>query len=368
LVNGDGRLSRAGIVAALGHVVAIYLAARIGPGAVDLPNAFEPTPGADLVAVEMWLDAEPATMPEPPAQSLEPRASEAATPAPPAGASRGATRGRASKGGAEAGTAGPTGTPESGDGFSPLDKGPWDPRLRLSDVVDLAPAPPAPTRPPPRRVVTADDTNEAVRSLVRDQDKQLGLGNPQETIIAAAVQEAGRASGVPSGTRFVVSVVLDGDGNVTDATIRGDTAGDSAWSGTLAAIRGKLSKPVPLGIDERGRGARVTVDATLLHVYPSGSDKAVVIGECPKIPLVGGEAPAPYFWMGGAGYGDLANGTCALSDGDAKDSLKTIVVRTTTKTHHAGQAPPALSSAPPKPRPRRLPTPMELIINAINAK
>ncbi len=374
-MSDDGRLSRAGIVAALGHVVAIYLAARVGARALDAPPFLERDADADLVAVEMWVDAPPPAVErrapthetEPPEAS--PPSAAGATRAEPARGVRGDPRNGAE---GEKGEASP-GSLDASEGFSSLAGEPRDPtglpRLSLSDLVDMSlEGPPAPTKPPLRRVVTADDSNEAVRSLVRHEDKKLGLGNPQETAIAAAVQEAGRASGVPSGTRFVVTILLDGAGNVTDASIRGDTAGDGAWRTTLAAIRGKLSKPVPLGIDERGKGARVTVNATLLHVFPSGSDKAVVMGDCPQMPLIGGEQAPHFMNIGGEQYLEPPNGICALSDGDHKDSSKTIVVRTSVKTHHAGEAPPALSSFPPRPRPKKLPTPMELIMRAITGK
>lgn len=361
------------MAAALGHVVALFLAARVAPRALDPPLSSDSAWVAELVAVEMWVDS-PVPISERERPTREEGVREAA-PAPHAMENR-AARERFQGAGAgsardktEGGEKDSTFVP--GEDFSPVEEPPWSPRLRLSDVVDLAPeGPPAPTRPPPpQRVVTADDTNEAVRSIVRDADKTLGLGNPQETAIAAAVQEAGRASGVPSGTRFVVTVQLDRNGNVTDASIRGDTAGDGAWSATLAAIRGKLGKPVPLGPDDRARGARVTVEATLLHVYPSGSDKSVVMGSCPQMPLIGGEQAPHFMNIGGEQYLEPPNGLCALSDGDFKDSLKTIVVRTKARTHHEREAPPALSSFPPRPKPKKLlPTPLELVMRAINGK
>ncbi len=222
---------------------------------------------------------------------------------------------------------------------------------------------PARTTTPKRAPITSAHTQEAVRSIVRDQDRLLGLGNPQETVIAAAVQEAGRASGVPSGTHFTVLVEVDPAGAVTHASLRGDTRGDFAWPGTLERVRTQLSrKAIPLGLDEREKGARVTVQATVLHVLPSGNEQPVVMGECPKMPLVGGEAPPSFFAVGGTQYLEPPLGLCALGDAADVAALKTIVVRTTTKTERDGDAPPLASSFPRPPKKKLLPTPMELLL------
>ena len=151
--------------------------------------------------------------------------------------------------------------------------------LRLSTFVDLtARAPPAPTTVPHRPPIGGAQVTEAVRAVTRDAGRGLGLEAPQEGVIARAVQDAGRAAGVPSGTHFVVTIVLDREGHVTDSAIRGDTIGDAAWPDTIEQIRAALSKtPIPLGPDEREKGGRVTVKATVLHVFPSGTTDLVVI-------------------------------------------------------------------------------------------
>jgi hypothetical protein len=224
----------------------------------------------------------------------------------------------------------------------------------------------APTEPPRSRRVTAEDTEEAIRAAMRFADGALGLGNPQEGVVARAVQQAGRASGVPNRTKFSITVTLDRRGVVTDATIRGDVAGARVWPETLAEVRRSLSAaPVPLGPDERGRGVVVRVDATLLHAFASGSDQAVRAGECVMMPRTGGELPAPFVNLGGELHGYLPNGTCVL--GDAADAFapKTIVVRTKTTSSRVGDAPLPASAYPMPPRRRRIPGLQELVARLI---
>jgi hypothetical protein len=218
---------------------------------------------------------------------------------------------------------GDSGTTDDDTGVPPLG-------LSLSERLSFGDgARPAPTHPEPQRAVTADETEEAIRSVVRYEDAKLGLGNPQEGIVARAVQEVGRASGVPSGTHFAVTIAIDGDGNVKDASIRGDDVGASVWPETLAGVLAILrERPIELGPDERGRGVVVRVDATLLHVYASGSDKPVYVGECLTMPRVGGEEPAPFVNIGGALHGQPGNGRCAFADGADAGIPKTIAVRT----------------------------------------
>lgn len=225
----------------------------------------------------------------------------------------------------------------------------------------------APTRAPRRRRITARETNESVRSLVRMADRELGLGAPQETKISHAVQEAGRASGVPSGTAFAVTLSIDSSGAITSASIRGDEAGANAWPHVLAAIRGGLEgAPVPLGPDERATGATVRVEAKVLHVLPSGSEHAVTTGECPKMPLVGGETAPSFFNIGGTHYLEPPSGLCTLGDMADIPALRTIVVRTTTTTTRPGDAPKPLSAYPKPPKKKLLPTPMEFLTDLLN--
>lgn len=236
--------------------------------------------------------------------------------------------------------------------------------IRAAGRIALSDAPAAPTRPPPRRRVTGAETSEAVRRLVRDADRELGLGNPQEGRVATAVQEVGRAAGVPSGTRFTVTVRIAADGRVEDATIRGDVAGEAAWPDTLAALRAKLAEaPIPLGPDERG-GATVVVQAVVLHVLASGTTDQVVMGECPKLPQVGGEAQPSFFAIGGAPYLEPPSGLCPLGDA-SNGTPKTIAVRTTTTTKHRWDAPPPVSSFSRPPKKKLLLTPTELVLKLI---
>ncbi|HTJ84563.1 MAG TPA: hypothetical protein VL400_22745 [Polyangiaceae bacterium] len=215
------------------------------------------------------------------------------------------------------------------------------PALSLSERLAFGDgARPAPTHTEPPRVVTAEQSEEAIRSVVRYEDAKLGLGNPQEGIVARAVQEVGRASGVPSGTHFAVTVVIDGDGEVKDASIRGDDVGAAVWPETLAGVLAILrERPIELGPDERSRGAVVRVEATLLHVYASGSDKPVYVGECLTMPRVGGEEPAPFVNIGGALHGQPGNGRCAFADATDAAIPKTIAVRTQTTSIWPGDAP-----------------------------
>lgn len=248
-------------------------------------------------------------------------------------------------------------------GIAALDAAPG--RVRYADSV--ADAPPAPTRPPRARRITAAETNEAVRSLVRLADKELGLGAPQESRVALAVQEAGRASGVPSGTRFTVTLRIDRDGAVSDASLGGDEAFAGAWGETLAQVRAALaSAPIPLGPDAQG-GVTVVVEAQVLHVFASGTTEAVVMGACPQLAQAGGEAQPSFFNIGGTPYLEPPTGLCPLSDA-SNLAPKTIQVRTTTRSRYENEAPPPVSSFP-RPRPKKLLlTPTELLLKLLHPK
>lgn len=248
-------------------------------------------------------------------------------------------------------------------GIAALDAAPG--RVRYADP--LADVPPAPTRPPRARRITAAESNEAVRSLVRLADKELGLGAPQEGRVALAVQEAGRASGVPSGTRFTVTLRINADGAVSEARIGGDDAGAGAWSETLAQIRETLaSAPIPLAPDAQG-GVTVVVEAQVLHVFASGTTEAVVMGACPQLATAGGEAQPSFFNIGGTPYLEPPTGLCPLGD-TSNLAPKTIQVRTTAHTRYANEAPPPVSSFP-RPRPKKLLlTPTELLMKLLHPK
>jgi len=225
-VSDERRVRRAGIVAALGHVLVIYWFASLPPRAAVSNRPVATAADAGMTPVEMVID--PVSFTE---RSAERTSARAATTSRPPAVTEGATSARAARprhqrnGDRSLGEIADS-PPEPNDGFSPLEEPGMGvaglPRLSLAQSVELAPeGAPAPSHTPRARTVSPEDTNESVRASVRDRDRALGLGAPQERSIAAALREAGRASGVPSGTRFVVRVVLDGDGKVTSAAIRG---------------------------------------------------------------------------------------------------------------------------------------------------
>lgn len=200
-MSDERRVRRAGIVAALGHVLAIYLFASLPPRAAVREVAVATTADAGMTPVEMVLD---------PGSVAASRAEQIAT-------------GTATTDGPPVVT-----EPDPNDGFSPMGEDGADlaglPRLLLAQAVDIAPeVGPAPTGLLRARRVTPEDTNESVRALVRDQDRALGLGAPQQTIIAAAVQEAGRPSGVPSGI-LPTPMELINDGGGREEVVRREMA------------------------------------------------------------------------------------------------------------------------------------------------
>lgn len=236
-------------------------------------------------------------------------------------------------------------------------------RVRYSDA--LADAPPAPTRPPRARRIGAAETHEAVRALVRLADRELGMGAPHEGRVALAVQEAGRASGVPSGTRFSVTLRIDRDGAVSEANLGGDEAFAGAWSETLTQIRAALaSAPIPLGPDARD-GVTVVVEAQVLHVLAAGTTEGVVMGACPQLAQVGGEAQPNFFNVGGTPFLEPPTGLCPLGDA-SNGAPKTIQVRTTTRSRYANEAPPPVTSFA-RPRPKKLLlTPSEIVLKLLH--
>jgi hypothetical protein len=250
----------------------------------------------------------------------------------------------------------PRGDPAGDDWDAPDVPGPRAPSdlegPSLSTFVDLAgPPPPAPTAPPPTRHIDGVAAGSAISAVSRERGRSLGLVAPQEAAVARAVELAGRSTPVPSGTRFSVTVELDRGGHVVGATVHGDSVGDRFWAGTLAEVRASLSaEPVRLGDEERQRGARVIVEATVLHVLPSGGVKAITAGECPEMPLVGGETPGSFFAFGGTPYLQPGRGLCPLFDTGDLGAHRVITVRTKTRTEHdGGDAPPPMDAFP-KPR------------------
>lgn len=225
----------------------------------------------------------------------------------------------------------------------------------------LAPAPAAPTKTPRREPITARDTNEAVRSGVRHRDRALGLGNREQTAVASAVQTAGRATGLPNGTRFAVEVDVDRSGNVLGVRLGATSGGDEVvWKQFLEDTRAGLPAKLDIGTDLKEAGGRVVANAVLLHIFPSGSDKRVIVGECPKMPTATNEAMVGFFWLGGSPYGDLPTGTCFLGDTADLVGEKQIVVRTSVQTFIPNDAPPPVDTLPAKPRKRqKLVDPME---------
>lgn len=224
-------------------------------------------------------------------------------------------------------------------------------------------APPAPTEPPARRKVDGAAAAEAIAAGIRAHDRTLGMGNPEQTRIGHAVQIAGRETGVPSRTRFRVTLNLDKAGALLGVKLVSASAGSEAvWSQFLATVRADLSSsPIPLGPDAKIAGAVVVVDAMLIHAFPTGTDQRVIMGECPKMPVVGGEAQSHFQNnMGGTLFGLPANGLCPLYTYDPESS-KTIQVRTTIQTVLPGMAPPPMDAlGPNKPEVRRIPSVQEM--------
>lgn len=159
---------------------------------------------------------------------------------------------------------------------------------RVAAVGGFDAAPAAPTAPPARTKLTPEEVAESVRANVRHHDKKLGLGHPEQTVINDAIQVAGRATGVPNRTRFRVAVDVDGAGRVLGVKLVSASAGDDrTWGAFVGSVRSTLGgRLLPLGPDARKTGARVIVDALLLHAFPSGTDKQMVMGECPTLAVV----------------------------------------------------------------------------------
>lgn len=245
-----------------------------------------------------------------------------------------------------------------------------EPRLELSwsERIELGSAPaPAPTAPPARRKVTGEDAAEAIAAGIRAHDSQLGLGNPEHTRVAHAVQLAGRATGLPNRTRWRVQVEVARDGALLGVTLVSASAGsEQVWSQFLADVAADLAaSPIPLGPDAKIAGAKLVVDALLIHAFPSGTDERVVVGECPKLAVVGGEAQPHFQNIGGTAYGLPANGLCALQTVEPASS-KTIQVRTQLATVLPRMAPPPLDAlGPNEPAVRRLPSVQELIVTVL---
>ncbi len=222
--------------------------------------------------------------------------------------------------------------------------------------------PAAPSETPRARRASRDAADLALIPALRAHNAKLGLGNPEENAVATAVQTAGRALTVPKDTRFRIEVELDREGNVLGARVLSASAGDEGtWSGLVEAVRGGLGKRVQIGADVRRAGGRVVVDAEVKHVFVSGSDGTVQHGECVTDPHTSGIWPAtPFYWVGGAPYGDLPTGTCGLSDA-TNGQPKQIQVRTKVTTVLPGAAPPPRSTFGERKKPK-IPSIWELLL------
>ena len=245
--------------------------------------------------------------------------------------------------------AGPFDVGLSGTGLSIVSQ------IALSDAATAAPT----SLPVPVRV-TGSDVDRGIGAALRAADAKIGMSNPEEHEVAAAVQLAGRKVHVPSGTRVRVEFDIDANGNMTGARIASASGGDEAtWNAMLGDVRGSLSaRAIHLGAEAKRAGVRVAVDATILLVFANGTDGKPVIGECPSIPWIGpsaptrglfGDAPPSFFAVGGAAFGEEPNGTCLLQDAAGASGSKHIEVRTTSKAFIEGEPPPPLSEFPRPP-------------------
>jgi hypothetical protein len=235
--------------------------------------------------------------------------------------------------------------------------------LGLSWDARLEDAPPAPVTAPKARPVSPDAANHALGAARRDRDKQLGMGNPEETIVSTAVATAGRALAVPKDTRFRIEVGLDRKGRVTGVKVVSASAGDvGTWNGLIAAVKGALGDKVQVGPDVAHAGGTVVIDATIKHVFVSGSDQAVIEGACPTDPHTSGMWDAvPFHWTGGAMYGQPATGSCVLSD-VTNSQPKQITVRMKTNTVLHGSVPPPADTFGPAKKPPKIPSIWDLIL------
>jgi hypothetical protein len=218
-------------------------------------------------------------------------------------------------------------------------------------------APSAPTSVPHRPAVTGTDVDRALGAVIRSNDAQVGLGNREEHAVAVALQVAARKAPVPDKTHARFEFDIDASGKITAARLVSASAGDAAtWDSVIDETRSSLSqKPLDLGPESKRAGVRVAVDATIVHVYANGTDGKPIVGECPKMfrvrvdaaPIRGlfGDAPDPFFAVGGEAYGQAANGTCVLQDAGDFHS-KHIEVRTTTQAIIPNEPPPPLESFP----------------------
>ncbi|NUO48209.1 MAG: hypothetical protein HOV80_05050 [Polyangiaceae bacterium] len=360
-VGTDGRIWRAFSIALTAHTCALLIISVV-PGVVRRTLL----PMTDLTSVE--IDA-PEPVMKPPAPAADRLAAAAA----------GADTATRTPRGARRSAAMPKGEPYVDDGASapgpgaPDGANDWSEPVAPSDSTFQLPlgltweariedAPPAPVRPPKARPVSPDAANNALGSARRDLDRKLGMGNPEETIVSTAVATAGRALAVPKDTRFRIEVGLDRNGRVTGVKVATASAGDvGTWDGLVAAVKASLGDAIQVGPDVQQSGGVVVIDATIKHVFVSGSDRAAIEGACPTDPHTSGMWDAvPFGWTGGAAYGQPATGSCMLSD-VTNGQPKQITVRMKTTTVLHGNVPPPAASFGPAKKPPKIPSIWDMI-------
>lgn len=384
------------------HLPLLFLA-LIAPPAINPTDTFSKTEDPPVVALDLQLEATSSQRPTRPAQRrvrLAEAVADALAPAPapvvrgvPVAGHRGAPgaavverRGsRAAEAVAGAAVGGPTpAVPRACGACEPTAPGesledvwpaePLQEDLGLGDsvrrltVLEHLAGQPGVTSTPRARRLTPREANEAVQALVRLESSQLGLGAPHEAPIRRAVQQAGRMGHLPGGARFVLALQIDRAGSIVGSTIEGD-GGAQALGEVLAETVAMLAQsPLALGPDERRAGATVTVRGHVVHALPSGAEELVTYGECPKMPLVGGESQPSFFAIGGAAYLEPANGGCMLMDGGDVAALRTIQVRTTVTTTRPGDAPPALTTFRRPPKRKLFKQVQELLVDLANGR
>lgn len=360
-VGTDGRTWRAFSIALAAHT-SVLLIVSIVPGVIRRTLR----PMSDLTSVDIDVP-EPATpQPAPVAERPAAAAARSEIPTrPPRGTqqSPAVPKGEpyVDDGASVPGQGAATGRDDWSEPVAPPDST-WHLPLGLTWDARIEEAPPAPIRPPKARPVSPDAANNALGSARRDLDKQLGMGNPEETIVSTAVATAGRALAVPKDTRFRIEVGLDRNGRVIGVKVASASAGDvGTWDGLVAAVKASLGDSIQVGPDVQHSGGMVVIDATIKHVFVSGSDQAAIEGACPTDPHTSGMWDAvPFYWTGGAAYGQPATGSCMLSDA-TNGQPKQITVRMKTTTVLHGSVPPPAATFGPAKKPPKIPSIWDLI-------
>ncbi len=247
-----------------------------------------------------------------------------------------------------------------GDGFDPIGDAP-DVRSLVTEIAVDAPSPRAPTTSPHGPVVVGEDVTRGLDVVLYTRDREEGIGSRAIRRMETAVSDATKKAIIHAGARARVAIDVGRDGSVASVRLVAASAGsDATWAPVVDDVRASLrGAPVDFGEAAEHAGAHVEVEAQLLFATANGTDGKPIIGECPTMPRVRadtsnirglfGDAPEPFFAIGGAPYGREPNGTCALWE--PQGSKRQIEVRTQA-TVTFPDAPPLPVSHYPKPRKR----------------